>query len=64
MLILTYINLYVKNESFLNDSLVVSGVIYVTLLALLPKNHNIDCCCLLPVFPFIVFGFFFINLTS
>ena len=32
-----------------------SGVTYVTLLTLLPKNHNIDCCCLLSMFPFIVF---------
>ena len=40
-----------------------SGVIYVSLLPLLPKNHNIDCCCLLSMFFFIVFEVVF-NLIS
>ena len=53
----------IKNESFLNDILMFLGITYVTLLTLLPKNHNIDSCCLLSMFPFIVFEVL-INLIS
>ena len=55
MLIFSYIQLCVKNESFLNDILMFSGVTCVTLLTLIPKYHNIDGCSLLSTFPFIVF---------
>ena len=63
MLIVSCIQYMRENESLFSGILMFSGATYVTLLTLLPKNHNIACCCLLSMFPFIGFEIL-INLIS